>query len=137
MKIKLILAAVVAVATSGIMRADADPTNLRVHSVLVEDSDFFIDNQLVQHMIAGSVNFVLVTAGAHHFEVKADSGGDITLDATLDESQMSSARGRSWWCMVTGRASGGAQELRLILSTPQQCAGLLDAAPEDDVPPGD
>lgn len=116
--------------------AAAETTNLRIYSILAEESDLTIDGGAPIHLGPSTISFRRLDPGAHSFRLTTASGASAALDVTLAEDQMSASRGRSWWCVVTGRTSD-TNELKFMLDTPAQCQGMLDVAPADDVPDGE
>lgn len=111
----------------------AAPHNVRFYSILEEGAQLTVDGGPARDIPSGSVNFYSLSPGQHSFALTTASGGTISLNANLDDGQMSASRGRSWWCVMTGRRSSD-QQLVLMLDTPQQCASMLAVAPENDDP---
>ena len=109
------------------------PDNLRLYSILAGNAQLTIDGGKPQTIEPGTVNFYHFDPGAHVFVLTDADGQSITLNADLSDGSMATSRGRSWWCVTTGRTTN-TNELRLLLDTHDQCQSMLAVAPEHDDP---
>jgi hypothetical protein len=114
----------------------APPHNLRLTSILPDSAKLVIDGGPTKNIDANTVNFYYFAPGQHSFVLTTVQGESISLNANLSDDLMATSRGRSWWCVVTGRRSAD-NVLVLILETPAQCADALAAVPEHDDPSDD
>jgi hypothetical protein len=110
-----------------------EPNNMRLLVILHEGASFAIDGERMDDLDGDSVNFYTMTPGAHFFSLTTESGASVSLTTNLNPQLMSTARGRSWWCLVAARRHGD-NKLVMVLATPAQCDSILAAAPEKDDP---
>ncbi|HUO88378.1 MAG TPA: hypothetical protein VMU08_04315 [Rhizomicrobium sp.] len=109
------------------------PHNVRLYSILDDTAKLTIDGVAQSDLPPNSVNFYYYAPGQHTFVLTDGNGDTVTLNADLEDGQMAASRGRSWWCVTTGRRTAD-HVLVLILDTEAQCQGMLAVAPDKDDP---
>ena len=109
------------------------PHNVRFYSILDEGAQLSADGGAAEAIGPNSVNFYHFEPGAHSFSLTTASGDTVSLDTDFEDANMSTSRGRSWWCLVAGRRSAD-HVLVFLFDTQAQCQSMLAVAPTDDDP---
>lgn len=133
---RTLFAALAAVSLLAAPALAGQPDNLRLYSILANDAKLSIDGGQPETIGTSSVNFYYFTTGQHSFVLTDANGEQVTLNADLEDNNMSTLHGRSWWCVTTGRRSGDNQ-LVLMFDSKDQCDHMLAVAPAENDDPND